>query len=206
VSTSVPAQPPAELRRDVEANLATLGADTLAVVNLRRMDAPPGLLATGDQAVDLDDQLAEMIAPRDEGKITAIGLSNVDAAQVERAVPAGIACVQNAYSVLDRGSEAVLEMCRTHGIAWVPFFPLGSAFPHIPKTVDHPTVIAVADRLGVTPAQVSLAWLLARHDRTLLIPGTNDPAHLDENIAAGSVQLDPETVAELDAIEDQPAG
>jgi pyridoxine 4-dehydrogenase len=196
----VPAQRPAELRRDVEANLATLGADALAVVNLRRMDAPPGLLATGDQAVDLDDQLAELTALRDEGKIAAIGLSNVDAAQVERAVPAGIACVQNAYSVLDRGSEAVLEVCRTHGIAWVPFFPLGSAFPQIPKTVDHPTVIAVADRLGVTPAQVSLAWLLAHHDRTLLIPGTNNPKHLDENIAAGSVELDPETVAELDAI------
>jgi aryl-alcohol dehydrogenase-like predicted oxidoreductase len=186
----VPAQRPEQLRAGVEANLATLGAEQLAVVNLRRMDGPPGILAGGDQLVDLDSQLAELVALRDEGKIGGIGLSNVTAAQVGQALPAGIACVQNAYSVLDRSAEPVLDVCREHGIAWVPYFPLGSAFPSQPKVTEHPAVIAAAGALGATPAQVGLAWLLAHYAGTLLIPGTASAAHLDENIAAGGLHLD----------------
>ncbi|WP_405564861.1 aldo/keto reductase [Streptomyces sp. NBC_01180] len=194
----VPAQRPEELRAEVEANLVGLGVEQLAVVNLRRLDAPPGLSAEGDQVVDLDSQLAELTALRDEGKIGAIGLSNVSPGQLRQALPAGIACVQNAYSVLDRSSEPLLDLCREHGIAWVPFFPLGSAFPGVPKVTEHLAVVKAAASLGVTPAQVGLAWQLAHYAQTLLIPGTSDPAHLDDNIAAGSVRLPSGTVAALD--------
>ena len=197
----VPAQRPAELRAQVEANLASLGTDRLSVVNLRRLDAPPGIIADGEQRVDLDDQLAELSALRDEGKIGGIGLSNVSAGQLRQALPTGIACVQNSYSVLDRTAEPVLDVCREHGIAWVPFFPLGSAgFRNLPRVTDNPTVRAVATELAVTPAQVGLAWQLAHYDRTLLIPGTASPAHLAENIAAGEIKLPGESLAALDAL------
>ena len=197
----VPAQRPAELRAQVEANLESLGTDRLSVVNLRRLDAPPGIIAAGEQRVDLDDQLAELSALRDEGKIGGIGLSNVSAGQLRQALPAGIACVQNPYSVLDRTAEPVLDVCREHGVAWVPFFPLGSAgFRNMPRVTDNPTVRAVAAELGVTPAQVGLAWQLAHYDRTLLIPGTASPAHLAENIAAGEIKLSGESLAALDAL------
>ena len=196
----VPAQRPEQLRAQIEANLATLGSEQVSVVNLRRLDARPGLIAEGDQRVDLDSQLAELAALQDAGKIGAIGLSSVSASQLRQALPAGIACVQNGYYVLDRSAEPVLELCRQHGIAWVPFFPLGSAFPNQPKATDNPTVAAIASELGATPAQVALAWLLAHYDRTLLIPGTSDPAHLAENIAAGALRLPSASIAALDQL------
>ena len=194
----VPAQRPEQLRASVEANLASLGTDQLALVNLRRLDTQPGLLAEGDQRVDLDSQLADLIALRDEGKIGGIGLSNVSPGQLRQAVPAGIACVQNAYSVLDRSSESLLDLCREHDLAWVPFFPLGSAFPGRPKVTEHPAVLAVAASLGATPAQVGLAWLLTRYSHMLLIPGTANLAHLAGNLAAGSIHLEPDTIVALD--------
>jgi pyridoxine 4-dehydrogenase len=194
-----PAQHPKELRASVEANLATLGAEQLDVINLRRMDAAPGLIAGGDQRVDLDSQLAELIALRDEGKIGGIGLSNVSAAQLLQALPAGIACVQNGYSLLDRSSEPVLSLCREHDIAWVPFFPLGSGgFPGIASVTEHPAVMAVAASVDATPAQVGLAWLLGQYKHTLLIPGTTSLIHLAENVAAGSVRPGPDSMAALD--------
>jgi aryl-alcohol dehydrogenase-like predicted oxidoreductase len=196
----VPAQRPEQLRAQVEANLATLGAERLDVVNLRRLDARPGLVATGDQLVDLDSQLAELIALRDAGQIGGIGLSHVDAGQLRQARPAGIACVQNLYGVLDRSTEPVLQLCREHDIAWVPFFPLGSALPGRPKATEDPDVVAIAAELAATPAQVALAWLLARYDQTLLIPGTASPAHLAENIAVGGVQLPAAAVTALDQL------
>jgi hypothetical protein len=196
----VAAQRPAELRAQVEANLAALGTSRLDVVNLRRVDAPPGIVAEGDQRVDLEDQLAELTALRDAGKIGGIGLSAVSASQLRQAAGAGIACVQNLYSVLDRTAEPVLELCREHGIAWVPFFPLGGAFPGRPKAGDNPVIRAIAAGLGVTAGQVALAWLLASYDKTLLIPGTSSPAHLTENIAAGAVKLPAEALAELDRL------
>jgi pyridoxine 4-dehydrogenase len=196
----VPAQRPAELRAQVEANLASLGAEQVSVVNLRRLDAPPGIIAEGEQRVDLDDQLAELTALRDEGKIGGIGLSNVSDSQLRQALPAGIACVQNSYSVLDRTAEPVLDRCRAHGIAWVPFFPLGSAFARLPKVTDNPTVLAIAAGLGVTPAQVGLAWQLAHYDHTLLIPGTANPAHLAENCAAGAIKLPAASLTALDEL------
>src|ERR1700709_1054569 len=96
------AQKPAELRAAGEADVAQLAIDRIHVVNLRRLDLGPGLKAEGDQIIDLDDQLAEMIALRDEGKIGAIGISAVPLDVVAKAAPAGIVCVQNAYSLLDR--------------------------------------------------------------------------------------------------------
>jgi aryl-alcohol dehydrogenase-like predicted oxidoreductase len=194
----VAAQRPGQLRAQVEANLASLGVERLDAVNLRRADAPPGLVTEGDQRVDIDDQLAELIALREEGKVGGIGLSHVSAEQVRRALPVGVVCVQNAYSVLDRSAEPVLDVCRAHGIAWVPFFPLGSAFPGWPKVADDSTVVAIAGDLGVTAAQVALAWLLAHYDGTLLISGTADLAHLAENLAAGDVTLPPDAIAALD--------
>ena len=146
-----PAQRPEQLRDQVEANLTTLGVEQVGVVNLRRLDARPGLIAEGDQQVGLDDQLAELSALRDAGKIGALGLSSVSARQLRQALPAGIACVQNSYGVLDRAAEPVLELCRGHGIAWVPFFPLGSAFPNRPKATDDPTVAGHRRRPGRRP-------------------------------------------------------
>jgi pyridoxine 4-dehydrogenase len=198
--TLVPAQRPEQLRAGIDANLAALGIEQLAVVNLRRLDAPPGIIAEGDQVVDLDSQLAELVSLREEGKIGAIGLSNVSAGQLLQAMPAGIACVQNGYSLLDRSAKPVLDVCREHGIAWVPFCPLGSAFLTMPKVTAHPAVIAAAATSGATPAQVGLAWLLARYSGTLLIPGTGSIQHLDENIEAGSIDLDAGTLATLDAV------
>ncbi|OBH06721.1 aldo/keto reductase [Mycobacterium sp. E1747] len=203
------AQKPAELRSAVEADLRQLGLECVPVVNLRRTDLGPGAAAEDDQIVDLDDQLAEMIALRDEGKIGAIGISSVPVDVVRRALPAGIACVQNAYSVLDRSQEAALQLCADEGIAWVPYFPLGSAFPGFPKVADHPVVAEIAARLGVTGAQVGLAWLLAHAPNTLLIPGTRSVGHLEENLGAGDVTLDAEALERLDAIgatEPQPHG
>src|SRR5271156_5421343 len=135
-----PAQRPAELRAAVEDDLSQLGIDRIPVGNLRRLDLGPGLQAEDDQIVDLDDQLAEMIALRDEGKIGAIGISSVPLAILQRALPAGIACVQNSYSLMDRSQEEMLEVCAAQDgeeIAWVPYFPLGSAFPGFPKASDN---------------------------------------------------------------------
>jgi pyridoxine 4-dehydrogenase len=194
------AQKPHELRAAVQDDLRQLGLDCVPVVNLRRLDLGPGLAAEGDQAVDLDDQLAEMIALRDEGKIGAIGISNVPLDVLQRALPAGIVCVQNAYSVLDRAQEAMLDLCTAEGIAWVPFFPLGSSFPGFPKVADNEVVRAIAEELDKTPAQVGLAWLLAHAPNTLLIAGTRSIAHLEENIGAANVALSADAIARLDAV------
>jgi aryl-alcohol dehydrogenase-like predicted oxidoreductase len=195
-----PAQKPAELRAAVENDLSQLGLDRVPVVNLRRMDIGPGVGAEGDQIVDLDDQLAEMIALRDEGKIGGIGVSSVPLDVFRRALPAGIACVQNAYSLLDRSQEEMVDVCTAEGIAWVPYFPLGSAFPGFPKVADNKVVREIAGELGATPSQVGLAWLLAHAPTTLLIPGTRSIAHLEENLGADDVALSAEQIARLDAV------
>jgi len=195
----VPAQQPGQLRAAVEADLRALGAEQLAVVNLRRVDGPPGIVATGDQIVDLDDQLAELTALRDEGKIGAIGLSNVTVDQLRHAAPAGIACVQNLYNLLERDEEPLLAECCSRGIAFVPYFPLGSGFPGRPKVADDDVVRDIAGRLGATPSQVGLAWLLSRDPRILLIPGTRNLDHLEQNMAAREVELDAAMLAALDS-------
>ena len=200
------AQRPEQLRASLEVNLLSLGWEQIPLVNLRRADVGPGLKAEGDQVVDIDDQLATMVALRDEGKIGAIGLSAVDLERLERALPAGITCVQNAYSLLGRESEALLRLCSANGIAWTPFYPLGGGAIGGPKVMDHPKVKEVAARLGVMPMQVGLAWLLGHSSNTLLIPGTTNVEHLEQNLAAASVELDAEAMADLDAIGASTAG
>jgi aryl-alcohol dehydrogenase-like predicted oxidoreductase len=129
----------------------------------------------------------------------------VDLQGLQRAVPAGIACVSNAYSLVDQQSENLLTLCREQGIAWVPFFPLGGAFPGLPKVTAQPAVIEISARLNITPSQLGLAWLLARAPN-MLIPGTADRAHLEENVAAASIVLPDDVLCELDALKPSPPG
>ncbi|NDZ92913.1 aldo/keto reductase [Streptomyces sp. SID6673] len=194
------AQRPAELRASVEHNLRSLGVDQIPVVNLRRVDANAPIPVSEDQVVDFDDQLAAMVAMRDEGLIGGIGLSTVSIDMLRRALPAGIACVQNAYSLVSRTDDDMLDLCTAEGIAWVPYFPLGSAFPGMPKVTDEAIVAEVAQTLDVTPSQVGLAWLLHRAPGVLLIPGTSSVEHLEQNVAAGSVVLDADMLAALDNV------
>jgi len=175
------------------------------VVNLRRLDTGPGLRPEGEQVVDLDDQLATMLALRDEGKIGAIGLSSVTINGLRRALPAGIACVQNAYSLVSRDDEDMLRLCVAEGIAWVPFFPLGGAVQGMPKVTEAAAVLAVAESLGVTPSQVGLAWLLHHAPNILLIPGTADRAHLEANMAVSEITLGADMLATLEAVESRSA-
>lgn len=181
----IPAQEPHQLRRAVEDNLRTLKTERLAVVNLRRLDEH------GDSSQPpLEDQLAEMVAMRDEGLIAGVGISTATAEQVATAIRlADLVCVQNAFSLADTTDQPVLELCASRGIAYVPYFPLGSAFPGMAKVIDRAGVQKVARRLGVTPAQVGLAWLLARSPNILLIPGTSSVAHLEQNLACAAVEL-----------------
>ncbi len=192
----LPGQRPDQLRSAVEDNLRSLDVERLGAVNLRLTDHPE---AGADQQVPLEDQLAEMVALREEGKIAGVGISTADVAQVQQAIDqADIVCVQNAFSLVDQKDADVLELCRENGIAYVPYFPLGSAFPHMPKVTDNAAVRTVAERLGATPAQVGLAWLLAHRDNILLIPGTSRVAHLEQNMTVGDLTLSADDVAELE--------
>ncbi|MDE9366380.1 oxidoreductase [Luteipulveratus sp. YIM 133132] len=193
----LPAQHPDQLRSAVHENLQTLGVDRLPVVNLRVM--PRAEMAEGDYC-PLEDQLAAMQELVDEGALEAFGASNVTAEQAATAIEAGAVCIQNAYNLLHRDDDATLGLCRERGVAYVPFFPLGSAFPDMPKVTENATVQAVAERRGVTPSQVGLAWLLDRADNILLIPGTSSVAHLEENTAVGEVRLEPADLQELNGL------
>jgi len=192
------AQHPAELRAGVEDNLRSLRVDRLTAVNLRLLPHS----ADGDQArAPLEDQLAEMVALRDEGKIAGVGISNASTSEVETAIRlTHVVCVQNPFSLVDQSDVEVLDRCTAEAIAYVPFFPLGSAFPSMPKVTDQPAVRAVAFRLGAQPSQVALAWLLARADNILLIPGTSSVAHLEANMQAADLELSEEDLAELSAV------
>ena len=191
-----PALRPEQLRSAVEDNLRTLRTDRLGAVNLR---LPEGDEIPADQQVKLEDQLAEMVALRDEGKIAGVGISTASPDQVRQAIAqADIVCVQNAFSLLNQKDAAVLDLCHDEGIAYVPYFPLGSAFPGMPKVTDNAAVKAVAERLGASPAQVGLAWLLAHRDNVLLIPGTSSVAHLNDNMKVADITLSADDVAELE--------
>lgn len=184
----VPAQSAEQLLADARENLTALGTDQLCAINLRLLGESDGLPA--DQVVDLDEQLGAMTRLRAEGSIAGIGLSNARADQVRRAHDAvGLVCVQNPFSYVDQSDVETLDYCARHEIAYVPFFPLGSAFPGMPKVVEDEGVIDAAKRHGVTPAQIGLAWLWRRADNVLLIPGTSSVAHLEENIAVGHLEL-----------------
>jgi len=176
------AQRPEDLRGGVEANLRSLELDQIPVVNLRRHP---------ESDVPFADQLEEMIALRDEGLIAGIGLSNATLEQYSEArARTEVACVQNAYNLADRSDQAVFDACEADGVPYVPFFPLGSAFHPENPVLGAPAVKETAARLGATPAQVALAWLLHLGPNVLLIPGTSSLKHLDENLAAGELVLD----------------
>jgi aryl-alcohol dehydrogenase-like predicted oxidoreductase len=198
----LPAGRPEQLRQGVLDNLRTLGVDRLPAVNLRLADPVPSPMPSHVE-VGFDEQLDAMIAIREEGLIGGIGLSNVTLDQLLRAVArTGIVCVQNPLNLLDRSSMPLLHACQQRGIAFVPFYPLGSGSSPL---LTHPAVTGTADRLGATPAQVALAWLLALAPNTLLIPGTRTVAHLEENLAAGSLGLDDQALAALNALNAAPS-
>lgn len=177
---------PDELRQGVEQNLATLGVDRIAAANLRLMDQSPA-------GPRFDAQLASLVKAREEGLIDGIGLSNISARHLRRALEqTDVVCVQNLFNLADGRSADVLELCADRGIAFVPFFPLGSR-----RGLSDPALAATAARLGATPAQIALAWLLDLAPNILLIPGTRTREHLAENLASASVKLDDEARARL---------
>jgi pyridoxine 4-dehydrogenase len=172
---------PEDLRRGIEDNLRTLGVDQLAAVNLRMMDGP-GLDG-------LEDRLGAMAQARDDGLIAGVGISNVTLEQLEFcAARTELVCVQNPYSYVERGSQDVLDACTDRGIPFTSFFTLGSGFG-VADVRGNASVVAASRRLGVTPAQVALAWALAQSPRMLVIPGTASVAHLEQNIAAADISL-----------------
>ena len=183
----IPWNQPDDLRQGIEDNLRSLGVERLGAVNLRVMPQDPMEL--------FEKQLAAMVQARDEGLIDAVGISNVSKDQFALAADE-IGCVQNPYNLVDRSSQPVLDACTERGIAFVPFFPLGSGFG-INDVRGHPAVVQTSQRLGATPSQVALAWTLAQSPVVLLIPGTSSTAHLAENLAAAEISLDEEAIALL---------
>jgi pyridoxine 4-dehydrogenase len=194
----LPALSPAELRDAVEENLRSLRVERLDVVNLRPVEIDPG------HPGPLAEELGTLVALREEGKLDQIGISTVSAAVVEQALAlTPLAEVQNSFSIIDQSDRSTLEFCREHGIAYVPYFPLGSAFTGGPAALAADEAIAgVAAKHGATPSQVALAWLLAQYDNLLLIPGTGSVSHLEENLAAGELVLDAEDLAALERVEE----
>jgi len=183
----VPALRPEELREGCERDLRVLGLESVPLVHLRWM---------GEHAnAPFSEALGTVLELRDQGKIQHIGLSTVDVAQIRTAQSlCDVASVSNAYSPLDRADEAVVDHCTEHGIPYLPYFPLAMG-----SVADPGAVAEVAADLEATPVQVALAWLLARSPVMLPIPGTGDPAHLEENVAAGALELPDDARARLDA-------
>ncbi len=191
-----PAQRPEELAAGVEDNLRSLDLERMDLVNLRLLGSD------GAPAVPMADQLGALEQLRSEGKVDQIGVSNVSLAEAEEALGlADVVSVQNGYSLLDRSHDDLLELCRERGLAFVPFFPLGSAFTGGPaRLADDPVVSKVAAAHDALPSQVALAWLLHRGDHILLIPGTSSVAHLEDNLAAADLSLDEDDMVVLDRV------
>jgi pyridoxine 4-dehydrogenase len=186
-----PAFSPQDLTDGVHDNLRNLGLDTLDIVNYRAMGAIHGP-AEGSIA----EQVTVLANLQRKGLIRHIGLSNVTATQLAEAQAiTDVMCVQNNYNLANRHDDALIDDLARQDIAYVPFFPLGGFTP-----LQSSTLSAVANRLGATPLQVALAWLLHRSPNMLLIPGTSSVAHLRENLAATQLTLSPETLTELDEI------
>ena len=176
----LPAQSATELASAVDDNRRNLGRDVIDVVNLRIMGG--GLAPSEGSIAERVEALAGLQA---KGIVGHIGLSNVTPAQVAEArAIAPIVCVQNLYNIANRGDDALIDDLAAAGIAYVPYFPLGGF-----STLQSAALAAVAARLGHSPQQVALAWLLARSPNILLIPGTSSVAHLHENLAAAAIVL-----------------
>src|SRR6201997_2336147 len=189
----LPYSDPDQLRAGIEDNLRSLGIEQLAAVNLR---------VTGDEPDRrFDDQLTAMIQAREDGLIGGVGLSNITLERLRRALErTPIACVQNPLNLADRSSMPVLRECAARGIAFVPFFPLGSAFARDNPVLGNPAVRAAAGRLSATPAQIALAWTLSLAPNVLLIPGTSSVPHLEENLAVADIELDEDSREQLSAV------
>jgi aryl-alcohol dehydrogenase-like predicted oxidoreductase len=186
-----PAQKPAELTSAVHDNLRNLGVDALDVVNMR----VTGRLHEPSEG-SIEPQLATLAELQRQGLIRHIGLSNVTSAQLDQARGiAEIVCVQNHYNLVHRDDDALIDRLSGMGIAYAPFFPLGGFAP-----LQSAALSDVAARLGATPMQVALAWLLHRAPNMLLIPGTSSLGHLRENLSAAELALSPQALVELDAI------
>ena len=186
----IPALSAADLTRGVHDNLRNLGVDVLDVVNLR----VGGIHGPSDGSIE--EAFSTLVGLQRQGLIRHLGLSNVTAAQVEegrRIAP--VVCVQNHYNLAHREDDGLIDGLAAAGIAYVPFFPLGGFTP-----LQSSVLSDVAARLGVTPMQVALAWLLRRSPNVLLIPGTSSVEHLRENLAAGGVVIPDEVMGELDAV------
>lgn len=178
---------PAYLRQCAEMSLRRLGVETIDLYQLHRIDP----------TVPLEDQLGVFVDLQREGKVRHVGLSEVTVDELraaQRIVP--IVSVQNLYNVANRQSEALLEHCTIEGIGFIPWFPVATGELAAPGG----PIAAVAERTGHTPAQLALAWLLARSSVMLPIPGTKSLTHLEENCASAEVVLDDATYAELDAL------
>ena len=187
----IPAFSGKELTQAVHDNLRNLGLEVLDVVNLRSM-----FDAHHPAEGSLEAPLTVLADLQRKGLVRHVGLSNVTAAQIaEGRRICEIVCVQNLYNLAHRADDALIDDLARQGVAYVPFFPLGG-FTRLQSS----TLSDVAGRLGATPMQVALAWLLRRASNILLIPGTASVTHLRENLAAGQLTLSPQTVAELDRI------
>jgi aryl-alcohol dehydrogenase-like predicted oxidoreductase len=187
----LPALAADELAAGLEDNLRHLGLDALPVVNLRIVGEVHGP-AEGPIA----EPLGALVELQRKGLVRHIGLSNVTPAQVAEARGiCEIVCVQNHYNLAHRHDDGLVDQLARDGVAYVPFFPLGGFNP-----LQSAVLNDVAGRLGATPMQVALAWLLHRAPNILLIPGTSSSAHLRENLAAGDLQLPPDALAALDGV------
>ena len=189
----MPGNSPQSLREQVYGNLDRLGLDTLDLVYLRTtigiVDRPvaPGTLTP---------QFEALAALQQQGLIRHLGLSTVsldELAEAQRIAP--VVSVENFYNIANRADDAVLAATAAHGIAYVPYFPLGGFSP-----LQSDVLKSVAERLNATPTAVAQAWLLQHSPNILLIPGTSSPDHLRQNIAGAALALPPDAVAELDAI------
>ena len=186
-----PAFSPKELTEAVHDNLRNLGLDVLDVVNFRTMFG-----VRGPAEGSIEAPLSVLAALQRKGLVRHIGLSNVTSAQIEEGRRiCEIVCVQNHYNLAHREDDALIDELARHGTAYVPFFPLGGFTP-----LQSSTLSDVAKRVGATPMQVALAWLLRRAPNMLLIPGTASITHLRENLAVAELDLPDEAVRALDGI------
>jgi len=172
---------PEHLRAACEGSLRRLKLDQIPLYQFHRPDPK----------VPLAESVGTLVALKAEGKIRHIGLSNVTETQLHEAQSfTPVVSVQNRYNVTDRGSEAVLDVCEIESLAFIPYAPIQDADAS-------PAVLEAAARRGVTARQVVLAWLLARSPQALPIPGTSSVAHLEDNVAAASIELSAEEVAAI---------
>jgi pyridoxine 4-dehydrogenase len=186
-----PAISPADLTAGVHDNLRNLGVDALDVVNFRSMGS-----GHGTEEGSIAEQVTALAELQRKGLIRHVGLSNVTPTQLAEArTITDVVCVQNHYNVAHREDDVLIDDLVRQGIAYVPYFPLGGFTP-----LQSSTLSSVAARLGATPMQVALAWLLHRSPNILLIPGTSSLEHLRANLAASELTLSAETLSELDGI------